>query len=429
MAIDDELSRKDFLGRAGGALLERGAESFALAAGLTLLGPGLARMAFAESASDADIFVCVFLRGACDALNFLPPVDGEDRAIYEAERPSLKIEAQGESAALKLDGRLGLHPSAKALHALYAEKKLAFVQAAGLTANTRSHFDAQAYMEHGTPDRKDTTSGWLARHLELMREGQNRTFLTAVSVSNLMPLSLESFPSAAVIQTLNGFNIGGRKELMSAQRKALRRMYGGQGWLARYGSETLDAIDAIEANNVTDYHPASGAEYPKGEIGARLATLAQLIKMKLGLRIATVDMGGWDTHKNQGTGIDGHFANQVEQLSEALHAFYRDVAGLRVSIVVLTEFGRRIKENASHGTDHGHGGVMMALGDHVEGGKIHGTWPGLKSEHLYERADLAVTTDYRQVLSELLRKRLKNNKIGEVFPGFSAGKPLGVFKG
>jgi uncharacterized protein (DUF1501 family) len=398
--------------------------------GAAVLGAGALKLAFGAEPG-GDICVVLFLRGACDGLNIVPPVDGPDRALYEAARPNLKVPVSGDGAALRLDGRLGLHPAAKPLHELYLAGKLAIVHGCGLTADTRSHFDAQALMELGTPDNKNTTSGWITRHLlSLNSRPSAPSFLTAVSLGTLTPNSLLAYPEVAVINSLDGFNIAGPKNFQNDQRETLRRMCEDGGWVEKYGRETLDAIDAFEMASPSAYKPA-GRDYPKADIGNRFRTLAQIIKMDLGLTVATIDMGGWDTHKYQGDGSTGYFANLLGQLSQALAAFHEDMeAGTprKVTVVVMSEFGRRLKENASRGTDHGHGNVMFVLGQHVAGGKIYGKWPGLENENLYQRADLAVTTDYRRVLSEILAKRLSNKNAAKVFPGFTNDEPLNLIE-
>jgi len=405
-----------------------GVQELCSLAGTAMLSAGLVRLAFGAQ-DQSEILVVLFLRGACDGLNFAPPLEGPDRAAYEAARPNLRVPVGGDKGALALDGRLGLHPSAKPLHELYKSGKLAVVQAAGLTSDTRSHFDAQAFMELGTPDQKTTTSGWIARHLLGGGAPAAPSFMTAVSLGNLTPNSLLGYPEVAVIDRLDGFNIAGPKALQNDQREVLRRMYAGGGWVDRYGRETLDAIDAFESAAPGAYKPA-GRDYPRADLGNKLRTLAQIIKMDLGLKIAAVDMGGWDTHKYQGDGSTGYFANLLDQLSTAIAAFYEDMkAGptpRKVTVVVMSEFGRRLKENASRGTDHGHGNVMLALGDKIVGGKVYGRWPGLMNEQLYQRADLAVTTDYRAVLAEILEKRLGDARTSQIFPGYTDAARLGL---
>jgi uncharacterized protein (DUF1501 family) len=377
-----------------------------------------------------DLLVVIFLRGGCDALNFLAPLDGDDRKIYEDERPNLKLSNSGPDGLLKISDRLGLHPNAKPLVELFQSKKLAIIQAAGLPSNTRSHFDAQAYMELGTPDKKGTGSGWIARHLESVGLGKSSSPFTAVNIGPLEPTSLLSFDKNISLVQPNRFNfLFGDKNLQQDMMEAMESFYHtGPSWLSVCAKQTLDAVKIMASQNYNEKNQ-DNSDYPKGEIGNRLRTLAEIIRMEVGLHVATVDMGGWDTHKYQGQGTEGTFAKQVEQLSGALHAFYSEMskgpfAG-KMTVVVMTEFGRRLRENANRGTDHGHGGLMMVLGEKVNGGKIYGKWPGLKTDSLYERADLAVTTDFRAVLAEVVQKRLGNPHVNAVFPGFKSA-PLGV---
>jgi uncharacterized protein (DUF1501 family) len=405
------------------------------AGGARLLRPRALDLAFAAEAWAGEILVVLFLRGGCDGLSMVPPVGGRDRALYEESRPSLRIPEAGDKAALQLDDRFGLHPAARPLVDLYRDRKLAIIHATGLTSDSRSHFDAQAYMELGTPDRKSTSSGWITRHLQSLPDTSSAAseFL-AVSVTPLVPTSLLALPQAAVINGLGGFNLAGNKSVQSEQMRAMREMYSREGWLQGVGREALNAVAVLQNVRPNDYVPANGAQYPKADIGNRLKILAQLIKMDLGVHVATVDMGGWDTHKFQGTGSDGYFANLVGQLSQSLVAFYQDLSGAggcsnRLTIVVMSEFGRRVKENANHGTDHGHGNIMMVLGDHVNGGRVYGEWPGLATDRLYDRADLAVTTDYRRVLAEIATRRLRNQRLDLIFPDYRGYKPQNLVSG
>jgi uncharacterized protein (DUF1501 family) len=390
-----------------------------------------------EPASN-DLLVSIFLRGGSDGLNFVTPIAGPDREIYESARPSIKIAASGDHGLLKLDERFGLHPGAKAFHDLYGAGNLAIVHAAGLTADTRSHFDAQNFTELGTPKSKSTSSGWLARHLR--GRGLGTKSFEAVAIGGLAPISLLDFDEAVVINALGGFNLGGNGKLRPDEEAALAGLYvetGGSGdWIEAFGREALEALGRVESalgpqqpGGHNDGPEVTG-DYPKGEIGNRLKTLAQLMKMGMGIKAATVDMGGWDTHKFQGKGSEGHFAQQVQQLSQAVSAFYGEMQkdGREVTVLIQTEFGRRVKENANQGTDHGHGGVMFVLGEHVAGGKVYGEWPGLKTESLYEHADLAVANDYRQVVSEILVRRFGERHLPAVFPGYTGYKPLGLIR-
>lgn len=407
-------------------LLEDGVSSLCAAGGAALLSAGLVNLAFAEDAP-GDILVIVFLRGGWDGLTFAPPLEGPDRAAYEAARPKLALPAKGPHAALPAGADFGLHPEAAPLRELYQAGRLAIVRAAGLTVDTRSHFDAQAYMDLGTPGHRAGSSGWIARHL-LGRAGEG-SFLTAAAIGRFAPTSLLGYEKTAIVgQTdgfVEGFNIGGVEP--GAQADALRSLYAGDGWLSRYGAGTLEAIEGF-AKAAGAVKPA-GEGYPSGGVGGSFRSLAQIVRLDLGLRVATIDVDGWDTHEYQGEEGRGRFGDLVGQLSRSLAAFHADMArdrGRRVTVVVMSEFGRRLQENASVGTDHGHGTVMLALGDGIAGGKAYGRWPGLDGDNLYQRADLAVATDYRLVLSEILSKRLGERRLSEVFPDFAGGEPLGL---
>lgn len=234
----------------------------------------------------------------------------------------------------------------------------------------------------------------------------------------------------------DSFSFYGNWRYRDAQRTALRRMYTGDTWLHEAGTQTLNALDVVEGANPENHAPANGAQYPDGSFGNNLQVIAQMVKLPVGLRAATVDIGGWDTHENQGEGAGGYFASLVSQLAEGLAALYTDLDGAgdanstnRLTVVVQTEFGRRLRENGSRGTDHGHGQAILVLGGHVNGGQLFGTWPGLAPEQLDSRLDLAVTTDYRQILSEILIRRLGNPYLGAVFPGYRDYEPLGIVQG
>lgn len=408
-------------------VLADGVAGLCAAGGAALLSAGLVKLAFAEDATE-DILVVVFLRGGWDGLNFLPPTDGPDRALYEAARPRLSLPASGPRAALPLDGGFGLHPEAAPLRDLYKAKRLAVVRAAGMNADTRSHFDAQAFMDLGTPGRRAGDTGWIARHL--LSRGGAGSFLTAAAIGRLAPASLLGYPRAAIIGSMDGFiegyNLGAAQDEPD-QLAALKSMYGGDGWLARYGEGTLEAIAGF--GQAAGRVKPAGEGYPNGDVGSSFRSLAQIVRLDLGLRVATIDVEGWDTHRYQGEQGRGRYGDLVGQLARSLSAFHADMAkdaGRKVTVVVVSEFGRRLQENASIGTDHGHGTVMLALGDGIAGGKLYGRWPGLDGDALYQRADLAVTTDYRVILAEILSKRFRESRVADVFPGFSGGEPLGL---
>ncbi len=379
-----------------------------------------------------EILVVIFLRGGCDGLNIVPPIAGEDRQYYEEKRPSLKVPASGNGAALPLNAQFGLHPACAPLHDLYQDGRLALVLATGLTVDTRSHFDAMDYIELGTPGRKDTATGWLTRHLATSPHLSSALLLPAVATGSMRPTALLDADQSVALNNLDELTFYGHWAYRDDQRRAVRHMYeSATSWLHRAGVRTLDLLDIVEARKPPSYTPDNGAVYPNTGFGNRLKVLAQLIKMDVGLHVATVDLGGWDTHAYQGDGSGGYFANLLDELSRGLNAFYTDLdSGYtdRLTVVVLSEFGRRLRENANRGTDHGHGNIMMVLGKQVNGG-LYGQWPGLHEDQLYDRADLQVTTDYRRVLSEILIRRLQNPNLGSVFPGYTGYEPLGVVQG
>jgi uncharacterized protein (DUF1501 family) len=240
-------------------------------------------------------------------------------------------------------------------------------------------------------------------------------------------------PQAVAVPSVDGFTISSDDAQRVVQEQALRALYAGHGWLQDAGSRTMDAATLIAGTGSRQYQPANGASYPDTDTGTAFKTLAQLIRLDVGVQIATIDVGGWDTHDNQGNGSGGYLAGPLADLARALRAFYADLDSSgrdnltdRLVLVLQSEFGRRLAENGNRGTDHGHGSVMGVLGGRVNGGRIFGAWPGLARDQLFEGEDLAVTTDYRQVLAEILVKRLGNQRLPDVFPGFSGYRPLGI---
>jgi len=402
------------------------------------LGGRLSYVAFGspEQEPDQEILLVIFLRGGTDGLNVVPPIAGADRGIYEANRERIAVPVTGENAAINLDDQFGLHPGAAPLFDLFQSQKLAIVHAAGLTSGTRSHFDAMEYMELGTPDSKTIGTGWLTRHLETAGSIPDDVIAPALAVGNLQPTSLAGSREAVGMTSPKDFSFNGHWRYGDLQRVAMRAMYTGNSWLHEAGIQTLDAIDILEFSDPGDYTPENGAEYPNGGFGKNLQAVAQMIKMQLGLRVATVDLGGWDTHDSQGDDGGGYFADRLGELAQGMNAFYTDLSGSggtnnghRVTTVVMSEFGRSLKQNGSRGTDHGHGNIMLVMGDSVNGGQVHGTWPGLGVDQLYDRRDLDITTDYRRVLSEILIRRLGNPNLGSIFPEYSGYEPIGVVQG
>jgi uncharacterized protein (DUF1501 family) len=404
-----------------------------------LAGTRFTNLAFAEPGSgyNQETLVVVFLRGGMDGLNVVMPRDGSDRGFYEAARPELKVPVSGSGQAINLNNQLGLHPAMAPIHPLYQDGKFGFVVAAGLDEANRSHFDAMDFMERGTPGVKTTPTGWLARHLSSARNLPDDIVMPSLSVGSTQATSLFGDRDTINVSGVNRFNLEiGPSYWRDAQRLALRQMYSSDTtWLHESGLQALDAMDIIELNTSGSYTPANGASYPNNSFGDALEVVAQMMKLDLGLRVAALDLGGWDTHNGQGDGSGGYFAGLLGTLAQGLAALYTDLDGggannytQRLTVVVQSEFGRRLRENDDGGTDHGHGNLMMVMSGNGTGG-IRGAWPGLAQGQLFDGADLAVTTDFRRVLSEILIRRMGNNRLGLVFPGYSDYEPLGVVNG
>ena len=388
----------------------------------------LRRTAFAAelqaAAAKGKIFICLFQRGAADALNVLVP-HGEKN--YYSLRPSIAIprpSARAEGAAIDLDGFFGLHPSLAPLKPLWDRGMLAPIHAVGSPSSTRSHFDAQDYMESGTPDVKSTPDGWLNRYLAThgtceacTPPAQPPSHFRAVALTNQTPRILEGPAPTVAMNTLEQFTV----RATGTQVERLEALYrtGRADIIHGTGSEMFDAVKMLKAANPARYAPAAGANYPPGRFGTQLKQIAQLIKADLGVEVAFADVGGWDTHNNQG-GSTGQLANRLNDFASAIAALTVDLGDRMEDIVILTmsEFGRTARQNGSGGTDHGHGGAMFAIGGAVKGGKVYGKWPGLEREQLYEGRDLALTTDMRTVFSEIAARHLGATKLDTIFPGY-----------
>ncbi|MFT5196738.1 MAG: hypothetical protein ACI9EW_000273 [Cellvibrionaceae bacterium] len=396
-----------------------------------------------EEEPNQNIMVVIFLRGGCDALSVIAPMGGDDRGYYEAARDSLQLPASGAGGLLQLgSSNLGLHHRAAHLHELFTDNKLAVIPATGMHSNTRSHFDAMQYMELGTPDSKSATSGWLTRHLQTSGTAWQDDLLPVLGVGDISPTSLAGTYNKVSMSSVNDFRLDrGFSPERDFQRSTLRSLYRAKNSVVHNsGLNAINATDIVELNSIGSYTAENGADYPSGSFGDQLKLVAQMIKLQLGLKVATVDLGGWDTHENQGhtnvSGPAGYFADRLGMLSQGMKAFYDDLNGAgpsndfskRTTVVCMSEFGRRLRENENRGTDHGHGGYMMVMGGETNGG-LHGTWPGLHNDQLYDNADLAVTTDYRRVLSEIMIRRFQNNNLGTIFPGYSDYSPMNLVQG
>jgi uncharacterized protein (DUF1501 family) len=360
--------------------------------------------------------VVIFQRGAADGLNIVVP---HAESSYYSMRPTIAIPRQN---VIDLDGFFGLHPSLAAFQSLWKDGHLAIVHAAGSPDTTRSHFDAQDYMESGTPGTKSTEDGWLNRALHVASaDKQKESPFRAVAMGGRLPRILAGTEPALAIDNINNFGVGGRSPGAAPIASSFESMYAQSvdSVLHGTGSETFDAVKMLKSANPERYSPAPGAIYPRGQLGQALRQTAQLIKADLGVEVAFADVGGWDTHVNQG-GAQGQLAQRLNEFSQSIAAFMIDLGSLADSTVIVTmsEFGRTARENGNRGTDHGHANVMFVLGGPVKGGHVYGKWPGLSPDRLYEGRDLALTTDFRRVVGEVVYRHLGNKNLETVFPGF-----------
>src|SRR6266853_934102 len=359
--------------------------------------------------------VVIFQRGAADGLNIVVP-HGEQ--AYYAMRPSINIP---RNAVIDLDGFFGLHPAMSALQPIWNQRHLAIVHAAGSPDPSRSHFDAQDFMESGTPGIKATEDGWLNRALRSLPVPADKSAFRAIGLGPSLPRILAGPEPAVAVNNISEFGVGGRIPNATPVSNTFEAMYANSvdSVLHGTGHETFEAVKMLKAADPAKYRPAAGADYPRGRFADSLRQLCQLIKANLGVQEAFADIGGWDHHVNEGS-TQGQIANVLREFSQSLGAFWIDLGDLAENTVVVTmsEFGRTARENGNRGTDHGHANVMFVMGGPVKGGKVYGRWPGLDPSQLYEGRDLAVTTDFRQVLSEAVYGHLGNRQLAKVFPGF-----------
>lgn len=380
--------------------------------------------------------VCVFLRGAADTLNMVVPY-GDDQ--YYKSRPTLAIPApsqikDNDVTSLRLDDFYAFHPRMRPLFPAFAEGRLGIVQAVGTDNPTGSHFEAQDQMEHGEAYGRIIGGGWLGRYLR-ERAAAELTPLSAITIGSTIPESLRGAPTASAMESIDDLQIKTPLGDTAAVSYALSEMYGAEvGVLSQPGKTTLDLLKRVETLRGTAYQPEGGAVYPDDSFGQGLKEVSRLVKANVGLEVACLDLGGWDTHFFQGSS-SGQQAELIRQLARGLAAFDADLISHRerVTTLVMTEFGRRIYENGSLGTDHGRGFALLALGHGVKGGRIHGKWPGLVEEGISGSntlsipgpSGLKVLFDYRSVLSEVLANILGHRDLSRVFPGFHA-EPVGL---
>jgi uncharacterized protein (DUF1501 family) len=400
--MEPTLHRRSFLkglGLAGGALLCNGA---------------FARLAF--GAGGRDLLVSIFLRGGLDALNAVVPAH---EAAYFDARPTIAVP---ESLLLPLDGSFGLHPKLAPLHPHYTAGRLAIVHAAGNPDPTRSHFKAQASMERASDPASPVTTGWIDRHLS-STWSSTRTAFGGLSVGDTLPASLQGPAAEISMRHLDDVSLLTDPFERARYEAAMWSLYGAAAAPLFSGCTMLDAFAEAEAAASL---PASTVAYPDGELGAKLGDVARLVRANVGLEAVALDFTHWDFHLNIGSPETGRLGKKLGELAGSLAAFVQDL-GTKFStttIVVMSEFGRRLAENGGGGTDHGHGGCIFVLGGGIRGGKVYGTWPGLSPSSL-DRGDLAITTDYRDVLAEVVAGRLGNPNLSAVFPGYTP-KPVGL---
>ncbi len=371
------------------------------------------------------VLIVLFQRGAMDGLNAVIPHGESD---YYNLRPSIAIPKPngGQEAALDLDGFFGLHPAMASLKPFYDSRELAIIHAVGSHDQTRSHFDAQDYLESGTPGVKSTRDGWLNRSMQAAPAPEASPF-RGVALGPSLPRIMQGRASGVAMSSLESFAIRdnrvGQGGFEAIYEQTVNEAMRGAG------RETFEAVNMLKQVNPRQYQPLEGVQYPRGPFGDRLRQIAQLVKSRVGLEVAFTDIGGWDTHANQGN-VQGQLALRLRELSLGITALYRDLREFAddVAILTMTEFGRTVRENGNRGTDHGHASAMFLLGGKVSGGKVHGRWPGLAADRLYEGRDLAVTTDFRQAIGEVLQSHLKVRDLATVFPGYRIENqsPLGL---
>lgn len=403
-----QITRRVFIKGGGVAML-----------GYSALPAFLQRAVAATPMPNKRILVVLFQRGAMDGLNAVIPYAEEN---YYRLRPSIAIPKPrngSKEAALDLDGFFGLHPSLEPILPLYKNGQLAIIHAAGSPDVTRSHFDAQDYMEAGTPGVKSTEDGWLNRHLQRAPDAQATPF-RAVAMGQNLPRTLQGNAPALAMPDVRQFQVMSQAPVAQGGFEAIYAQTVDKA-LRGTGTETFEAIDMLKKTNPARLAPENGARYPNGRFGQSLQQIAQLIKSNIGLEVAFLDSGGWDHHVNEGA-VQGQLANLLREMGSGLAAFSQDMGDrlADITVVTMSEFGRTAHENGNRGTDHGHANCMFVMGGGVAGGKVHGKWPGLEREQLYEGRDLALTTDFRIVLSEIIDRRLGNRDLRSVFPGFSA---------
>jgi len=396
------------------------------AAAMLSLGfaPGFLARAAAASDGRKRLLIAVFQRGAMDGLNMLVPFGEAD---YYRLRPSIGIARPGgDNGAVDLDGFFGLHPRMAPLKPLWDNGMLAAIHACGSPDTTRSHFDAQDYMESATPGVKSTRDGWLNRYLQATN---STTALQGVAVTRQTPRTMQGRAATLSFPGVDDFAV--RDTMGSAH--ALEDSYTrtADALLSTSAKEAFEAMNILQKATAGSYQPANGADYPRSPFGRALQEIARIAKANVGLEVAFAESSGWDTHVNQGSD-NGQLAGRLDDLARSLEALTRDLGDRMADTVILTmsEFGRAASQNGNGGTDHGHGNAMMLIGGPIKGGHVYGKWPGLRPEQRFDGRDLAVTTDFRDVFAELVTTHLGAPvaALPRIIPGFTPGKPIGLFR-
>jgi uncharacterized protein (DUF1501 family) len=394
---------------------------------LAMVGAGAAPMwltralgaSAAVDSSRKKILVAIFQRGAADGLNIVVP---HAEKAYYGLRPTIAIPRPSSEnradSAIDLDGFFGLHPSLAPLKPLFDQQHLAIVDAVGSPDPTRSHFDAQDYMESGTPGLKSTDSGWMNR--ALLKPVGKPSPVRAVALGATLPRTLAGQQAAVSMQSIGAFQVKDEQASMEFQQMYQASQDPVMKATAR---ETFEAMAMLQSIQRQAYTPAAGADYPRAPLGESLKQIAQLIKADVGMEMAFADILQWDHHANEvgAKPSEGQLANLLRTFGQALSAFWTDMGDRMqdIAVVTMSEFGRMARENGNRGTDHGHANSMFVMGGDVRGGKVYGKWPGLEREQLYEGRDLAVTTDFRDVLGELVARHTGNPSLQGVFPGYN----------
>ncbi|MDB4916826.1 MAG: hypothetical protein JWM95_4470 [Gemmatimonadetes bacterium] len=397
----------------------------------TAYGADLLNGAALKGAARGKTLICLFQRGAADALNVVVP-HGE-KAYYRL-RPNIAIPRPGAGmGAIDLDGFFGLHPSLAPLKPLWDQGILAPIHAVGSPSATRSHFDAQDYMETGTPDQKGTRDGWLNRYLAVkgtceagcVAHDTKPSPFRAVAMTQQTPRMLEGPAPTIAMNSLSEFTV--RAAGPAADRLEALYRTGSADVVHAAGGEMFEAVKILKAADPQKYAPQNNAVYPNSQFGTRLKQIAQLIKADVGVEVAFADVGGWDTHVNQGAST-GQLAGRLDDFAKSIAALVADLGDRMsdVTIMTMSEFGRTVRQNGNGGTDHGHASALFVIGGDVKGKKVYGNWPGLEPEQLYEGRDLALTTDFRSVFSEVASKHLGASRLETIFPGFAGTSSPGI---